>query len=44
VARPRQPILSRGLIITTALDLIDRTGRFTLPGLAQRLGVSVSSL
>jgi AcrR family transcriptional regulator len=44
VARPRQPILSRDLIISTALDLIDRTGRFTLPELAQRLGVSVSSL
>jgi AcrR family transcriptional regulator len=44
VARPRQPILSRDLIITTALELIDRTGRFTLPELAKRLGVSVSSL
>jgi AcrR family transcriptional regulator len=44
VARPRQPILSRDLIITAALDLIDRTGRFTIPDLAQRLGVSVSSL
>ena len=44
MARPRQPILSRGLIITTALDLIDRTGRFTIPELAHRLQVSVSSL
>ena len=44
MARPHQPILSRDLIITTALDLIDRTGRFTLPELAHRLGVSVSSL
>jgi AcrR family transcriptional regulator len=44
VARPHRPILSRDLIVTTALDLIDRTGRFTLPELAQRLGVSVSSL
>lgn len=44
MARPRQPILSRDLIVSTALDLIDRTGRFTLPDLAQRLGVSASSL
>lgn len=44
MARPHKPILSRDLIITTALDLVDRTGRFTLPELAQRLGVSVSSL
>ena len=44
MARPHRPILSRELIIATALDLIDRTGRFTLPELAQRLGVSVSSL
>jgi AcrR family transcriptional regulator len=44
VPRPHKPILSRELIISTALDLVDRTGRFTLPELAQRLGVSVSSL
>jgi AcrR family transcriptional regulator len=44
VARPHRPILSPGLIFTTALELIDRNGRFTVPELAQRLGVSVSSL
>jgi AcrR family transcriptional regulator len=44
VARPHQPILSRELIFRTALELTDRTGRFTLPELAQRLGVSASSL
>ncbi len=44
MARPRRPILSRDLIVATALELVDRTGRFTLPELAQRLGVSVSSL
>lgn len=44
MGRPRRPILSRELIVATALDLVDRTGRFTLPELAQRLGVSVSSL
>jgi AcrR family transcriptional regulator len=44
VPRPHQPILSREIICRAALDLMDRTGRFTLPELAQRLGVSVSSI
>lgn len=42
--RPSQPILSRELISRTALTLLDRTGRFTVPEVAQKLGVSVSSL
>ena len=42
--RPSQPILSRELICRTALKLLDRTGRFTVPEVAQKLGVSVSSL
>lgn len=42
--RPSQPILSRDLIYRTALNLLDRTGRFTVPEVAQKLGVSVSSL
>jgi AcrR family transcriptional regulator len=42
--RPSAPILSRELICRTALGMLDRTGRFTVPELAQRLGVSVSSL
>ena len=42
--RPSQPILSRELICRTALSLLDRTGRFTVPEVAQKLGVSVSSL
>lgn len=42
--RPHKAILSRELIFRTALDLLDKTGRFTVPELAQRLGVSVSSL
>ncbi len=42
--RPSQPILSRELICRTALTLLDRTGRFTVPEVAQKLGVSVSSL
>jgi AcrR family transcriptional regulator len=44
VARPHRPILSRDLIIAAALDLVDADGRFTVPDLARRLGVSVSSL
>lgn len=44
MARPHRPILSRDLIVATALDLVDRNGRFTIPELAARLGVSVSSL
>jgi AcrR family transcriptional regulator len=44
VPRPHQPILSRELICRTALDMLDNTGRFTLPELAHRLGVSVSSI
>lgn len=44
MARPHKPILSPDLIFRTALEMVDRTGRFTLPELAQRLGVSVSSL
>ncbi|MGS0686735.1 TetR/AcrR family transcriptional regulator [Nakamurella sp. GG22] len=42
--RPHQAILSRELIFQTALEMTDRVGRFTVPELAQRLGVSVSSL
>lgn len=42
--RPSQPILSRELICRTALALLDRTGRFTVPEVAAKLGVSVSSL
>jgi AcrR family transcriptional regulator len=44
VPRPHQAILSRELIFKTALEMTDRAGRFTVPELAQRLGVSVSSL
>lgn len=42
--RPHRAILSRELIFATALEMTDRAGRFTVPELAQRLGVSVSSL
>ncbi|BEL08661.1 TetR/AcrR family transcriptional regulator C-terminal domain-containing protein [Actinoplanes sichuanensis] len=42
--RPVAPLLSREQIASAALDLIDETGTFTLPGLARRLGVSASSI
>ena len=42
--RPSQPILSRDLIFRTALAKLDRTGGFTIPEIAHKLGVSVSSL
>jgi AcrR family transcriptional regulator len=42
--RPSQPILSRNLIFRTALAKLDRTGGFTIPEIAHKLGVSVSSL
>ena len=42
--RPVAPLLSREQIASAALELIDETGTFTLPGLARRLGVSASSI
>ena len=42
--RPTQPILSRDLILRTALSVLDRTGRLNVSEVAQELGVSVSSL
>lgn len=44
MARPTSPLLDRRQILTGALDLLDETGSFTLPGLARRLGVSASSI
>lgn len=44
MGRPATAILSRQLIGKTALDLIDRTGSFTMPELARVLGVRPSSL
>ena len=44
MARPRTPILSPDRIVTAALELIDETGALTLPLLAKRLGVSMSSI
>lgn len=44
MARPRVAILDRDKIATAALDLVDRDGDFTMPGLAKHLGVQVSSV
>jgi len=44
VARPHQALLSRTQIADVALALIDREGRFTIPRLADELGVHPSSL
>lgn len=44
MARPSTPKLSRPGIAAAALDLVDRTGEFTIPALAAALRVSPSSL
>lgn len=44
MARPKVAILSVDRIATAALDLVATTGDFTMPGLAQRLKVSPSSI
>lgn len=44
MGRPRQAILSPEKIYRAALELVDEFGDFTLPGLAQRLNVSPSSI
>lgn len=42
--RPSQNILSRRIIAQAALKLVERTGDFTIPGIAKDLGVNPSSL
>lgn len=42
--RPRKAVLDRERIGRAALELVDLTGDFTLPGLARRLGVQPASL
>jgi AcrR family transcriptional regulator len=44
VGRPRTPQLNSERIGAAALELVDADGNFTMPGLAQRLGVQVSSI
>jgi AcrR family transcriptional regulator len=42
--RPPQRLLSVSIIVTAALEMVDATGDFTMPGLAERLHVRPSSL
>ncbi|GAA1083934.1 TetR/AcrR family transcriptional regulator [Tsukamurella spumae] len=42
--RPSTPQLDRASIGAAALELVDRDGNFSLPSLARRLGVTVSSI
>lgn len=42
--RPSTPQLDRASIGAAALELVDRDGSFSLPTLARRLGVTVSSI
>ena len=44
MGRPRTPLLDRERITTTALQLIDETGDFSVPGIARRLGVQTGSV
>jgi AcrR family transcriptional regulator len=44
MGRPRVALLDRDKIAAAALELVDRDGDFTMPGLAQHLGVRVSSI
>ena len=42
--RPHTPILDPDTIARAALDALDSDGSFTMPGIAKRLNVAVSSL
>ena len=44
MGRPRVALLDRDRIGAAALQLVDRDGDFTMPGLARHLGVQVSSV
>ena len=44
MGRPKVAILSSDRIASAAMDLVDATGGFTIPGLARKLKVSPSSL
>jgi AcrR family transcriptional regulator len=44
MGRPRVAILDRDKITAATLDLVDRDGDFTMPGVARHLGVQVSSV
>ncbi|MFG2356249.1 TetR/AcrR family transcriptional regulator [Streptomyces sp. NPDC048521] len=44
MGRPRTPLLDRERITTTALQLIDETGDFSVPQIARRLGAQTGSV
>ncbi|MEU1196668.1 TetR/AcrR family transcriptional regulator C-terminal domain-containing protein [Streptomyces sp. NPDC005813] len=44
MGRPRTPLLDRERITTTALELIDEQGEFSVPQIARRLGVQTGSV
>ncbi|MFF7264501.1 TetR/AcrR family transcriptional regulator C-terminal domain-containing protein [Streptomyces sp. NPDC008159] len=44
MGRPRTPLLDRERITTTALELVDAQGDFSVPQIARRLGVQTGSV
>ncbi|MFF3836779.1 TetR/AcrR family transcriptional regulator [Streptomyces sp. NPDC001930] len=44
MGRPRRPLLDRERIATTALDIVDEQGEFSVPQIARRLGVQTASV
>jgi AcrR family transcriptional regulator len=44
MGRPRTPLLDRERITTTALQLVDETGDFSVPQIARRLGAQTGSV
>jgi AcrR family transcriptional regulator len=44
MARPRTPLLDRERITTTALQLVDEQGDFSVPQIAKRLGAQTGSV
>ncbi|MFF5424398.1 MULTISPECIES: TetR/AcrR family transcriptional regulator [unclassified Streptomyces] len=44
MGRPRRPLLDRERITTTALEIVDEQGEFSVPQIARRLGVQTASI
>ncbi|MFF0478671.1 TetR/AcrR family transcriptional regulator C-terminal domain-containing protein [Streptomyces sp. NPDC004284] len=44
MGRPRRPLLDRERITTTALEIVDELGEFSVPQIARRLGVQTASV
>ncbi|KOX20173.1 MULTISPECIES: TetR/AcrR family transcriptional regulator [unclassified Streptomyces] len=44
MGRPRRPLLDRERIATTALEVVDQQGEFSVPQIAKRLGVQTASV